>query len=1034
MERSKLESLKRTIHASVARVAALLTYLFFVLTMLIIFLLVPYNYQNEQYSQYRLTVIEDELKDLKTKYDSLVTLAKPLVSEEENSGSASLPFQQDDLLPKEKSRIERSVNDDRGRIVLDDLASYVIQRLQNRCRIASCGTKGDRGVPGIKGMKGEKGESGFPVDVAYGPLSASETGLTRRKGDNGESCSTPCRSDIRLANGSTEWEGRVEIFHNGIWGTVCDNNWDIADATVACRQLNRGYAGASRVKRGAQFGKGEGIIWMDNLDCTGTESSLADCSFSGWGFHRCNHNQDAGVVCVGDIRLVDGLRPDEGRLEVLTNDEWGTVCGDDADGSWNWANSHVACKQLGFAGLRETPIENSVQVASGIIAMSRLDCTGGENRLDECSFVRNDPNCSHANDVHVACSADIRLIRESTSAAALGHVEVRHEGKWRSVCADDDWDLNDARVICRQLGFVGARDYGESNRTLGGGDTKLSMTNVGCTGDEESLLDCPFVERHSRCAHHKHAEVICVTNIRLVGGSQPGEGIVEVLRRGKWGRVCNRGWDLNDAHVACRQLGHFRAQLYGNGSAVNTNKTSNIIWMNDVNCLGNESRLDDCEFSGWGKHDCQPGDNSDNVAINCVTDIRLSGGDSDERGRVEVLRNGIWQSVCERGWDVNNAHVACRELGYYRAKEYSVGTAFGRRLRNAWTPGLRCVGNETTLDECAREPGHCHRHGHSAAGVVCVSGLRLVGGTNDREGRVEILHDGRWGTICDDNWELVEANITCRQLGYNEAERYTSYSSFGRGRGPTWMDEIACTGRETRLEACPFPGWGIESCTHHEDAGVICLKPRIRLVGGSVLTEGRVEVFINGSWGTICDTDWDATDANVVCRELGFLNHGGHLARRGATFGQGSGPIWMRNVACKGHETNLTDCKFSSALSQCSHSQDAGVVCGRLDIRLVGGSGQHEGRVEVFYNNQWGTVCDDGWDSNDAHVVCRELGFGYNMATAVSSAYFGQGSGNIWMDDVNCGGYERRLFDCSFNGWGSHNCGHGEDAGVICRD
>ena len=103
----------------------------------------------------------------------------------------------------------------------------------------------------------------------------------------------------------------------------------------------------------------------------------------------------------------------------------------------------------------------------------------------------------------------------------------------------------------------------------------------------------------------------------------------------------------------------------------------------------------------------------------------------------------------------------------------------------------------------------------------------------------------------------------------------------------------------------------------------------------------------------------------------------------------------------------------------------------QFDIRLVGGTNKTEGRVEIFYNNEWGTVCDDIWDMKDATVVCRQLGYPVAIRTS-THAEFGEGKGPIHLDDVSCQGDEAMLSQCRANEWGTNNCNHNEDAGVVC--
>ncbi|NXP48536.1 DMBT1 protein, partial [Heliornis fulica] len=151
---------------------------------------------------------------------------------------------------------------------------------------------------------------------------------------------------------------------------------------------------------------------------------------------------------------------------------------------------------------------------------------------------------------------------------------------------------------------------------------------------------------------------------------------------------------------------------------------------------------------------------------------------------------------------------------------------------------------------------------------------------------------------------------------------------------------------------------------------------------------------------------------------------------------EGTGKIWLDDVNCTGNESTLTECRARAwGDHNCNHGEDAGVVCSGVaepaPIRLVNGPNRCAGRVEVFHEQQWGTVCDDSWTTAEGSIVCRQLGCG-PVLSAPGLAHFAQGSDPIWLDDVKCSGNEAALSECKAKPWGTHNCKHEEDAGVIC--
>ena len=125
--------------------------------------------------------------------------------------------------------------------------------------------------------------------------------------------------DIRLVNGDTYSEGRVEIYYNNTWGTICDHWWDARDADVACREL--GFQRAHTAHHGSYFGLGTGPVWYDSMECEGTEERLVDCVKTGPGLsdraqQRCQHSNDAGATCkvYGKLRSKDAASLADSRF------------------------------------------------------------------------------------------------------------------------------------------------------------------------------------------------------------------------------------------------------------------------------------------------------------------------------------------------------------------------------------------------------------------------------------------------------------------------------------------------------------------------------------------------------------------------------------------------------------------------------------------------------------------------------------------------------------------------------------------------
>ncbi|XP_067151379.1 scavenger receptor cysteine-rich type 1 protein M130-like [Apteryx mantelli] len=743
-------------------------------------------------------------------------------------------------------------------------------------------------------------------------------------------CVQICRGtgDLRLVDGGSRCAGRVEVKHEGQWGTVCsyDFDWDVHRASVVCRQLGCGTV--ARASPYAPFGAGASRIWLQPF-CDGTETALHNCFHFGWGQHFCGHDTDVGVTCSDavELRLVNGSGPCAGRVEVKLRGQWGTV----ADHEWDMEDAEVVCQQLGCGSAKSAYDWTRFGKGSGSIHLVLVDCHGDEFALWECTIKGWGPyNGLHDWDVGVVCQGFVRLV--GGNGTCSGRVEVRQGRSWATLC-EAHMDLNAAHVICKELGCGAALAVTGAER-FGAGAGPIWDGGFECAGNESLLFACTRRLPHSQgCTHASDAGVICspYTGFRLANKSTECAGRVELEVRGTWGSLCDAGWDVPDAQVLCHHLrcgsatSMLRGGYFGTGSGP--------LWRDTFHCSGTESHLGECPATVLGIPACSPGRAA---AVNCsggAEPLRLVDGESRCDGRLEVDLHGAWGRVLVEQWDASGASVVCRQLQCGVAQKAYTAPILGPGSSPVGLSGLRCVGTEVRLAQCNTTLPSTTPAGRAEEAAVVCSGsrrVRLASGPGRCAGRVEVYVRGAWSRICEDAWDLSDAAVVCRQLGCGMALAAPSSARYGRGSGPLWLRTGGCSGAEATLWECPAPAPapGQSGCKQGAGAAVICSElTALRLVGDSSCT-GRLEVFYNGTWGSVCANGTSPATAAVVCRQLG-CGAGGWL-ESAPTTSQGSGPAWLAWVHCGPGADSLWHCLSAPwHLQPCDSLGDTHVTCDR---------------------------------------------------------------------------------------------------------
>ncbi|ROI15112.1 Deleted in malignant brain tumors 1 protein [Anabarilius grahami] len=429
---------------------------------------------------------------------------------------------------------------------------------------------------------------------------------------------------------------------------------------------------------------------------------------------------------------------------------------------------------------------------------------------------------------------DIRLVNGLDGC--FGTVVVQNNSKWVTVC-DNSWDIYKAALVCSQLKC--GRAVIAHGHTLSEAESDHVWLDY-CSGNESSITQCQY-KNESGC---QDARVVCsvviivavVAAVLLILSALLIIFLVKRRKKQKKIQICSCSQDaVNMLDV-----------LHRHQNEKNADDDYEIVDMDDgdhedVNSDSEQDYVNvDQDDSEQDYVNVETDDSEQDYVNVSITEhrrgysIRLVNGSYDCSGRVEILYNGQWGTVCDDSWDINDAAVVCRQLGCGGAVSANSSGNFGQGSGPIWLDDVRCSGSELSLTQCSHNTIGSHNCGHSEdAGVVCLD-IRLVSGSDSCCGRVEIHHNGQWGTVCDDDWDMNDAAVVCRQLQCGSAISAPPSAAFGQGSGSIWLDDVGCSGGEGKLTQCSHRGLGTHNCNNGEDAGVVCSgdlqKPTLSLI------------------------------------------------------------------------------------------------------------------------------------------------------------------------------------------------------------
>ncbi|XP_030005973.1 scavenger receptor cysteine-rich type 1 protein M130-like [Sphaeramia orbicularis] len=476
-------------------------------------------------------------------------------------------------------------------------------------------------------------------------------------------------------------------------------------------------------------------------------------------------------------------------------------------------------------------------------------------------------------------------------------------------------------------------------------------------------------------------------DFRLVGGGTHCAGKLQMRQQAEdWKPVDGFYWTLKLANTVCAELDC--------GSAVSVRSLSVETLVTDVweirpNC---ESSLWSCFTTG--KYPSLV------LQMTCSDSVRLVNGSSLCSGRLEVQSSWSWSLVCAADFGLQAAEGVCRELGC-GAPSGIEGVLYGEDEAPLCKTVI-CEGHGSVLPDCGSS-GSDTCSSRRAVHLTCSDpgDVRLEGGGSRCNGTVQVKHLGDWRNLKNYyDWTLRSAAIICSRLDCG--------SPVHTGIKDHESEHLVWEVRPSCVQSTPT----LRDCVTTEDRGSyfsleLTCSDSVRMLHGTGLCSGRLEIQTNQSWSSVCDGGFGLQVAQVVCRELGC---GAPSVFQGVLHGEDEAPVWTRELQCEGNESTILDCGGSSSGKTCSTGKTVELTCAE-PVRLVGQPSSCAGAVEIKHCGEWRPVTDfyNQWDQMSAAVMCKHLDCGSAVSINKRSDF---SSRPVWFVSPTCVNVTSTHRDC----------------------